>query len=267
MNFDNYEFRCSALGKIMSAKDELTQSNKTYLQELFIGEVYGVRKEITTKYFEKGNLTEQDGLTLLQKTLYPKNLLLKNTERKHNGFIHGETDCIPPDGIVYDIKNAWDLFTFGKAYLTTDYEWQLRGYMWLWNKKNARLFYCINNMPESLLVDEEKKIFYQNHFISYEDKEYQAMCEEMRAKHNYDKMELWERFKVWNVSHSEEMIEKLKGRIKKCRHYLNELWTEHQDHLLENRALMSPTAMIAEYDAEMNATIINEINLSKLQKI
>lgn len=238
MNFNNYQFRCSALGKIMSAKGDLTQSNKTYLQELFIGELYGIKKELTTKYFEKGNLTEQDGLTLLNKVLYPENLLVKNKERKYNEFIHGEADCIAPDEIIYDIKNAWDLFTFGKASLTTDYEWQLIGYMWLWGIDHARLFYCINNMPESLLIDEERKIFYQNHFVTYEDPEYQKLCEEMRRKNNYDNMDLSERFKIWDVEADNEKIEKLKAKIVKCRQYLNDLLGWEEERLHQNRYLM-----------------------------
>lgn len=270
MRFDNYEFRCSALGKIMSTRGDLTQSNKTYLTELFIGEINGIRKEISSKYFEKGNLTEQDGLTLLNKTLYPENLLVKNKERKHNGWIHGETDCITPDGLVYDIKNAWDKFSFGKADLTNEYEWQLRGYMWLWEADKARLFYCLNNMPEGLLIDEERKLFYANHFVSYEDKEYQRLCEELREKHNYDNMELWERFKVWDVDHSDEMIDKLKAKIKACRAYLNKLWAEEVYRIVKNRSLMGlttsdkmmkeieyPSAFVAEYNEEVNATVIS----------
>lgn len=253
--FDNYEFRCSALGKIMSSKGELTQSNKTYLLECFVGEIYGIRKEITSKYFEKGNLTEQDGLTLLNKALYKGNLLIKNTERKHNGWIHGEADCIAPDEIIYDIKNAYDLFTFGKADLTHDYYWQLIGYMWLWNKNKGRLFYCINDMPESLLIDEERKLFYANHFVTYEDQEYLRLCEELRAKHNYDDLRLEHRFKVWDVNHSDEEIERSKKQIKKARAYMNKLYDEHIQMIEKNQKLMG-SVFVAEYDNQVNAIII-----------
>lgn len=260
MRFDNYEFRCSDLGKIMSNKGDLTQSNKTYLTEVFICEKNGIRKEISSKFLEKGNLTEQDGLTLLNKAIYPNNLLIKNTERRHNGWIHGEADCIAPDDIIYDIKNAWDKISFGKADLTTDYYWQLVGYMWLWGKNKARLFYCLNNMPEVLLIDEERKLFYANHFVTYEDPEYQKLCEEMRAKHNYDDMKLEERFKVWDVEHSDEEIGKLKTKILKCRKFLNDLYEKEMERIKYNRSLMGlPDVIIAEHDKEVNATIVDGI--------
>src|SRR3954467_8564872 len=104
MDFSNYQFRCSALGKVVSKSGTLTDANKTYLSEVFIGEVYGIRRDITSKYFEKGIYQEEDGITLLQSALYPKKLVLKNKERLRNDFIHGEHDA-KVDGIVYDIKN------------------------------------------------------------------------------------------------------------------------------------------------------------------
>lgn len=238
MIFDTYKFRCSALGKIWSRDGEISQSNKTYLQDLFVGEMHKIRKEITSKYFEKGKYTEEDGITLLNQTLYPGKLLVKNKERKYNDFIHGEADCIAPDGIVYDIKNAFDRFTFARASLTTDYEWQLRGYMWLWGKEHSRLFYCLNNMPEHLLCAEERKLFYANFFATYEDPEYKKLCEELREKHTYDKMHLYERFRFWDVEHSDKKIEQLQDKIAKCREYLNKLFNEHLEELKKNMACM-----------------------------
>lgn len=256
--FDNYQFRCSALGHIMSAKGDLTVGNKTYLKELFIGEMYGIRKEVTSKYFEKGMFMEEDGIDLLNKSIYPDNILIKNKERKSNNFIHGEMDTMSPDKIVYDIKNAWDKFSFGKAELTFNYEWQLRGYMWLWECDKARLFYCLNNMPEHLLCDEERKLFYKNGYTSYENEEYQTLCEELRAKHNYDSMELWERFKVWDVEHSDAEIEKLKAKVTKCRAYLNELCEENDTLFARNKNLMGiePSILLAHHDSEVGATIV-----------
>lgn len=259
MYFDNYEFRASALGKIWSAKGEITTGNETYLNELFIGEMEGIRKEIHSKYFTKGNFTEEDGITLLSDTLHKGKLILKNKERKHNGWIHGEADCIVGD-IVYDIKNAWDKFTFGRASLTTIYEWQGRGYMWLWNKPKFRLFYCLNNMPEHLLCDEERKIFYAHYFTTTENEDYIKLCMELRQKHKYDHMRLYERFRFWEIEHDEEKIERLKSKITKCRAYLNELFTERQDELKRNMEAMGldPSILFASKDESVNAVIVEQ---------
>lgn len=256
-NFDKYRFRCSALGKIYSAKGELTVANKTYLREIFTEVTTGKRKEITCKIFEKGHFMEEDGVSMVNKTLYPNELLLKNRQRKTNEWIEGECDVVHGD-IIYDVKNAWDRFTFGKAELTDDYEWQGRGYMWLWNKPMFRLFYCLNNMPDHLLADEERKLFYKHNFISIEDREYLRLCDELRAFHNYDDMPMEERFKVWEIQHSDEAIDKLKAKIGKCRTFLNDLLTEEKERIAFNRRLMGiPSLMLAELDQETNAIIVN----------
>ena len=237
-NFNNYKFRCSALGKIYSAKGELTVANKTYLGELFTEVMEGKRKEISSKYFEKGNFAEEDGVGMINAALYPNDLLVKNKERKENDYISGECDAIH-DKIIWDVKNAWDVFTYGKADLTDAYEWQGRGYMWLWGMDKFRLFYCINNMPDHLVCEEEKKMFYRHNFLTMEDPEYLALCEELREFHNYDRKPIWEKFKIWEVDHSDDKIEVLKTKISKCRAYLNELLKEHNDRIIFNKGLMN----------------------------
>lgn len=253
-NFNNYIFRASSLGKIMSAKGELTQSNKTYLRELFTEIMEGKRKEISSKYFEKGNFMEEDGISIVNSALYPERLLTKNKTRLKNEWVSGECDLVAPDNIIYDIKNAWDVFTFGKADLTDDYEWQGRAYLWLWDKKRFRLFYCLNNMPEHLLVDEERKMFFRHSFVTMEDAEFLKLCVELRAFHNYDNRPLENRFKVWDVEHSDAEIEKLKAKIIKCREFLNQLLQEYNDRLVNNRRLMggSPAPALSDVDLLSN---------------
>lgn len=258
MNWNTYKFRCSALGKIVSKSGKLTDTNKTYLNELFIGETYGTRKEISSKYFEKGLFEEESGITLLNKTLFKGKLLVKNKERKSNEYIHGECDFIK-DGVVFDIKNAWDLFTFGKASLTWDYQWQLVGYMMLWGVDESALFYCLNNTPEHILMDEEKRMFYsQRKWISFEDPEYLEACENLRKKHNYDSMLLEERFKVFRLLNSEDAIEELIESVTNARKYLQNLQNENDNRIKENKSLMS-VGFLAHYDSDVNATIIEKV--------
>jgi hypothetical protein len=243
--YDNYLFRCSALGKIVSKSGKFTETTKSYLQELFIEDIYGVRKQIHSKYFEKGLFEEESGITLLNETLYKGKLILKNKTRKSNEFIQGECDCVAPDGIVYDIKNAWDRFTFGNAELSHDYYWQLVGYMWLWELNQGRLFYCLNNTPEHLLCAEERKLFYSGNYLTFEDKDYINDCEKLRKAHNYNAMPLEDRFKVWDVLKSEDDVLKLMGSVLMARNYMNELYEEHIKHIERNKAMMDPSIFMA----------------------
>lgn len=244
MNFDNYKFRCSALGKIVSKSGKFTDGNKTYIEEVFIGEVFNVRKEVTSKFFEKGLFEEESGITMLNKTLYPKSILVKNKERKTNDFIHGEADCIK-DGVVYDIKNAWDTFTFGKADLTHDYKWQLVGYMWLWELDKARLFYCLNNTPDHIFEAEARKMLWNN-FISEDSPEYIEAYNNLKSKHTHDTKLIEERFKIWDIERNEDEIESLKKSIDMARCYMNELWAHREAILNKNRLLMGlPAGLLA----------------------
>lgn len=254
--FSNYLFRCSALGNIISKSGKLTDGVKTYLQECFIGEIYNVRKEAYGKALEKGVLCEEDGISMLQ-NIYPGQLLLKNKEEKKNDYIKGSCDVFK-NGIVHDIKNAYTLFTFGKAELSWLYEWQVKGYAMLWNTKKGMLFYCLNDMPEQMLIEEERLLFYKNKwaFTTMEDENYLKACEELRNAHKYGSMNLWERFKTWEVTLSDEDIEVIKNAVVVARKYLNELWEEHQAMIAKNKSLLSVSTIIAEHDKEVNATIV-----------
>jgi hypothetical protein len=57
------KIRCSAIGKIMTNPktkgESLSQTTKTYLQELAVEEIYGIRKEFSSRYTDKGNEVEE----------------------------------------------------------------------------------------------------------------------------------------------------------------------------------------------------------------
>lgn len=153
------KIRCSALGKIMtnprSKKETLSAGCKTYIKELVKEELFMYRSTIDSKYLTKGIDMEDTSIDLyneVHNTLY-----LKNTERLSNEFITGECDINAEDKII-DIKTSWSLETFPASpedidAVKTGYEWQLRGYMWLYDKPKAELAYCMVNTPDYLLKD------------------------------------------------------------------------------------------------------------------
>lgn len=237
MDFSNYRFRSSALGKIISKSGKLTDTNKTYLNELFIGETYGIQKEITSKYFEKGIICEQDGRDFLKRALYPRSFIPKNRVRIHNEYIHGEPDVVMQD-YHYDIKNAYDLFTFGKAQLTHDYEWQVKGYTMLLDEKPGRLLYIIADMSDVLLADEEKKLFYQGKFLTMESEAYQQACEELRKKYSYSHIPLEERFKLFEVPYTEQDRVTIIKSVEMARSYLQSLQDEREQLISHNKTLI-----------------------------
>lgn len=239
IDFDAYKFRCSAIGKIISKSGKLIEGNKTYLRECFIGEMHDIRKDISSKYFDKGNLCEQDAMQILQDALYPKSFVKSFKKHVSNDFIQGTPDVVMSD-YLYDIKNAYDRFTFANAEKTWEYEWQIKAYLWLTGKTKGRLFYTLTNMPEELIQDEERKLFYSHRpkFISTEQKEYLEACEELRKKLDFTKMAIHERFKLWEIELTESDIETMKTAVINGRNYMKELYKETQDLYIANLELM-----------------------------
>ena len=151
------KIRSSAIGKIMtnprSKKETLSAGCKTYIKELVKEDLFGYKSTIDSKYLTKGIDMEDKSIDLyneVHNTLY-----LKNTERLSNEFITGECDINAEDKII-DIKTSWSLETFPPSpedINNKDYEWQLRSYMWLYDKPKAELAYCMVSTPDYLLKD------------------------------------------------------------------------------------------------------------------
>ena len=199
------KIRCSALGQIIgkpkSKSETLTQTAKTYVQDLAKQHIYGFRRSVESKYMSKGTQEEENAINLLSYHL-DEPLLSKNEVRKENDFITGECDIETPDSIR-DIKCSWDAKSFplfDTKIPNKDYYWQLQGYMWLYGKSKAFLDYCLVNTPEELQYNESDCFDYDNVLIKH-------------------------RIKTFDIERSEEDIELIKSKVEACRVYYNELIT------------------------------------------
>lgn len=194
----NFKIRASASGKIMtnarSKSEILSETTKTYVKEWLIEKIYGIRKEIKSKYLTKGLKLED---TAIDKAIEWLDLpfTLKNEKFFEDDFFCGTPDLIV-DNVVYDIKCSWDAFTFPlfeNEIPNKDYFYQLQVYMHLTGCKKAVLTYVLLNTPEEL---------------TYED------------KHNYDNMDKKYRIKTFEIDYSEEVIADLQQRVTNIREYL-----------------------------------------------
>jgi hypothetical protein len=194
----NFKIRASASGKIMtnarSKSELLSETTKTYVKEWLIEKIYGIRKEIKSKYLTKGLKLED---TAIDKAIEWLDLpfTLKNEKFFEDDFFCGTPDLIV-DNVVYDIKCSWDAFTFPlfeNEIPNKDYFYQLQVYMHLTGCRKAVLTYVLLNTPEEL---------------TYED------------KHNYDNMDKKYRIKTFEIDYSEEVIADLQQRVTNIREYL-----------------------------------------------
>jgi hypothetical protein len=161
------KIRASSLAEIMTdpkGKDEtLSVGAKTAITKQAKEFVYGYDERFSSKYTEKGILSEDRSIELLNSVLFTD--YKKNVERKTNEWLTGEADIVTPNSII-DIKSSWSLATFpclAAEGESKTYEWQLRAYMMLWDLDQAQIAYCLVNTPEHLVGFEDKALHNVEH--------------------------------------------------------------------------------------------------------
>lgn len=147
--------RCSSLCDVMSKPKTSTKDNfglsvkaMEVIEKLADEHCYNTPILFDSKQMKKGRICEQDSIDLFNTVFF--NFLTKNDVRKTNAYITGECDLIDGD-LIIDIKTSWSLKSFAEMRRKpTDYEWQLRGYMWLYDKAKACTAHCLVNTPPEL---------------------------------------------------------------------------------------------------------------------
>jgi hypothetical protein len=159
--------RCSSLGKIMteprSKSEPLSEGAKTAIETIAAQAIFGVQFEVDSKQMAKGLICEQSAIDLL---CYVRDItLVKNTERKRNDWLTGECDLVGVDR-GHDLKCSWSAATFPiveSACYDKLYEWQMRGYMMLWDIDLWEVNYALVNTPEHLIGYEPQSMHFFDH--------------------------------------------------------------------------------------------------------
>jgi hypothetical protein len=163
------KFRASSLGKLMTFSrtkgEALSQTAKSYIIQKAKEDFFEYRSELNNKYLTKGLAQEQDSINLLN--LVRLEDYKKNEERVENEWLTGCCDIITDTSII-DIKTSWSLDTFPATSYelkdTSDYEWQGRAYMWLYDMPSFELCYVmVTTAPELLWEYENGALHYVDH--------------------------------------------------------------------------------------------------------
>jgi hypothetical protein len=202
--------------------EKLSQTTKTYLQELAVEEVYGIRKEFSSRYTDKGNEVEELSIALCNDVLN-LGFIYKNEEHFENDWISGTPD-VNTDEILLDVKSSWDAFTFFEKVLdddlkNKDYFYQLQGYMWLTGKTEALLCYCLIDTPLQIVEDEIRREHWKASLIE-ESLDLRAF---VQSKHTFGHIPKEKRLKTFKIVKDDVIIENIKTRIEECREYYNNL--------------------------------------------
>jgi hypothetical protein len=218
------KIRASQLGKIMTAprskSEVLSQTAKTYIEELAKEHLFGIKKVFKSRYTDKGNEVEDKAIEFTEEVLGFE-FLTKNEEYFENDYIKGTPDIITTS-LVIDVKSSWsgDTFPFFETELPNkDYYYQVMGYMWLTGKKNALISYCLINTPEEIVNDEIRRTAWGK----YEIEPSEETIRDVMAIHNFDHIPKDRRVKAFHVEYNEGVVNEMKTRIEHCRTYFNEL--------------------------------------------
>lgn len=219
-------FRASMVGKIMTeprSKSEgpLSQGAKSAIRDLAAQHIMGIDFEVSSKEMEKGIECEPDSIALLNRVLGLS--LVKNTERRNNGFVTGECDLYHADGSEgFDLKTAWSAATFpilpedigGTA--RTLYEWQGRAYCALWDADRWHIAYALVSTPERLVKYEPVTLHMVDH-----------IPEHMRLT-------------VWTIERDAEKEAAMLQKVKHAREYFTQV-VEEFDRTHRMNGLPEPT--------------------------
>lgn len=210
---DRFKASPSQLGRLMTngrgKNAVMGQTAIAYVQETFISQLYGKKREVTSKYMTKGNVREDDSIDFISDAY--GGFLTKNEQFFENHHFKGTPDIVTPN-LIIDIKNSWDAFTFplmDEEVPKKDYYYQLQAYMDLTGVNKAELVYTLMNATD----DEIEAKAYQFAKSNGYDEVEQWMYEKMQANYTYDDLPYELRVKKFAFDRDDEFIEKAKERI------------------------------------------------------
>lgn len=237
--------RCSSLACLFTepqAKADkeaglLSKTAKSHLIETYAREIWGIEQDITTPQMKKGTIAEEDGITTLSRV--DKRFYTKNTERKENEWLSGHADIVEEDEIV-DIKLSWNALTFlPKLIEPIDkvYEYQLQGYMWLYNKPKGRISYCLVDTPDNIIQSEKYRLLRSMDVVSEEDPSYQIAARKLESNMKFSHIPPELRVINHYVDRDDEIIAKIPAKVERAREFLIELAEKHLSYYPQSVAV------------------------------
>ena len=213
-----FRIRCSAIGSIMGYwdKPKMPKGAETYVKTWLKEKLYKRRKEINTKYMDKGNICEDQSISFVNKVLCTN--YKKNEVYKEDDWMTGTADIV--DKKIIDMKNSYDFSTFplfDDEIKNAAYDWQLTGYMSLWDKQSAEVIYTLMDLPDYLIEREAKSMAYKKNC------EIEDVIDEVRAFHTYSDIPNELRYKRQLTERDDVKIQAIKDRVELCQTYVNQL--------------------------------------------
>lgn len=240
--WENIKFRASSWGNLMAEpqKKEDREAGKLgatcqkELIKIYCQEIYGRKKEITTKHMDKGKQAEEDSITLFSRV--EKRLYCKNEDEIENEWFRGHPDIFTGDHIqnaeeVWDIKTRWELESFMPKLtekMDAGEEYQLQAYFSLTGAKCGGIANTLVDCPANILMEEKRRLLYSMNVISEESPEYLKAAAELERLLTFPDIDYRERVIKQPIHRDDEKIEKMKAKVPIFRQWLKDF---HEKHL------------------------------------
>ena len=215
------EFKISASKcSEIKGKKGLGKTGENFLKTWYLSKKYNRKKEFFSKFVDKGLMVEDKGIEMLSTIQGIE--LSKNDKWFEDEFMGGFPDVIH-NGIVFDIKSAWSIFTFPfyeKELPNDDYYWQLQVYMAVTGLSKASIVYCLIDTPQPLIDQELKKLYYQSGGTAeqWTPETYQDLA----VNYKFTDIPEHERIKEFEVLRNDKDIELIIERVKMCREFIKD---------------------------------------------
>lgn len=220
------EFRTEAIDKIIAKKkrtdDEqaivdhiknksLSDVAKSKIREALKEDLYGFKSFTGNKYTAKGNAFEDMAIEMSGKMRFRQ--YQKHVGRVSNEFITGECDILDQQRrLIIDTKCTWDIGThpfFADEALEkvkkAGYDWQMQGYMWLYDCDMAHVDFWLFPCPVELTS-------------GFDNRE--------QLIDLVESIDIRERLTTVVIERDESMIQKIKDKIPHCQVYYEKQMAE-----------------------------------------
>lgn len=164
------------------------------------------------QYTDKGNALEEMAINLSAKMRF-KPQYKKHVGRVDNGLITGECDVLDLESrLIIDTKCTWDIETHPwfqdealEKCIGAGYDWQMQGYMWLYDCNVAEVDFWLLPCPAELLKQ-------------WDDIDYLV--------HAVEAIDIRERQTTVRFERDETMIQRIKDKIPHCQAYYQQLFNQ-----------------------------------------
>lgn len=221
------------------APPALSKGAKTAVETIFIEDRFAFRKQISSKYIQKGHMMEDKAIAIIA-DYFGLQGIEKNETHYTNEYVQGTPDAIARlgfgEGFQFDIKNVYypdrlDGFT---DKLDPIYDWQGKAYNWMLGFDHGFVVKILQNIPKPLLELEVKNLWKEAGRAWNEDIP-QSFFDEVAEYFNFEaRLPLEDRIRIFKVETTKDDVEQMTNAVTLAREHYATLFDKWSNRNVAN---------------------------------